>query len=148
LADVFSLEDRTAILELIANYAYMWDGKDVDGFGALFTEDAVMERYYNGESTPVRRGETRARIRSVAVESFAGRLEGVQTRHHQNSTVLIEVHTDWARGKTMFLVTHQRADEATPRLMVSGVYQDTFVKTADGWRFGRRELHLTGQRPP
>jgi hypothetical protein len=37
--NTFGLEDR--ILELIANYAYMWDGKDADGFSDLFAEDAI-----------------------------------------------------------------------------------------------------------
>jgi hypothetical protein len=89
----------------------MWDGKDADGFSDLFTEDAVLDHYYQGDTAPAIHRQTRAELRSAAVESFAGRLEGVQTRHHQNSTVLVEVQSDRASGRTMFLVTHQRADE-------------------------------------
>jgi SnoaL-like domain len=145
--NTFGVEDRTAILELIANYAYMWDGKDADGFSDLFAEDAIWESYYAAQPTPAGHLQTRAELRSFAVESFAGRLVGVQTRHHQNSTILTQVHPDSARGKTIFLVTHQRTDEVTPRLIYSGVYEDTFVKSAIGWRFARRVAHFGGQQP-
>jgi hypothetical protein len=140
----FSTDDRNAILELIANYAYTWDGKDAEGHCLLFIDDAIWELYREGESTPESRTRTRAERRQRAVESFAGRLAGVQTRHHQSSTIFTEIESDTVKGKTMVLVTHQRADETTPRLMFSGVYNDTFVRTAAGWKFARRVGYIVG----
>ena len=139
-------EDRIEILELIADYAYRWDSKDADGVSCLYTEDAIHESYVDGETAPRFRAQSRLELRSVAVESFAGRLVGVQTRHHQSNTIFTEVRADSARTKTMFLTTHQRAEEPAPRLIFSGVFEDMFVKTADGWRFARRVVYIGGPR--
>jgi hypothetical protein len=83
-----------AILELIATYAYMWDDQDAAGWCDLFTDDAIWESYYAGEATPASRLHTRAERRRAAAESFAGRLAGVQTRHHQDNTILTEIGPD------------------------------------------------------
>jgi SnoaL-like domain len=142
-----SPQDRIEILELIANYAYSWDGRDADGFSKLFTEDAIRDNYIDGETSPRSRLQSRAELRQHASESFGGRLVGVHTRHHQTNTVLIHVATDRATGKTMFLLTHQRSDEAVPRLMGSGVYEDEFVKLEGSWKFARRTAHVVGGLP-
>ena len=128
--------DRTAILELIANYGYMWDGKDADGWSNLFTEDGTWELYNHGELAV--RGQTPSELRRMSAENFAGRVADVQTRHHHNSTVFVEGGADQARTKSLCLVTHQRADEVAPRLVFSVAYDDTFLKTASGWKFARR----------
>jgi hypothetical protein len=36
-------EDRQAIREVIAQYSYMYDSLDADGFARLFAEDGVFE---------------------------------------------------------------------------------------------------------
>jgi len=38
-----SLEDKMDILEVIARYAYTYDGRDADGFAHLFTEGGIFE---------------------------------------------------------------------------------------------------------
>ena len=129
-------EDRIAILELIATYGYMWDGKDADGWSNLFTEDGIWELYNHGELAV--RGQTPSELRRMSAENFAGRIAGVQTRHHHNSTVFVELGADQARAESLCLVTHQRADEVAPRVVFSVAYDDTFLKTASGWKFARR----------
>ena len=38
----------------------------------------------------------------------------------------------------MILVTHQRSGESAPMVAHTGIYNDEFRNTADGWRFFRR----------
>jgi hypothetical protein len=40
-----SLEDKLAVQEVIAQYSYTYDAQDAEEFAALFTEDAVWERF-------------------------------------------------------------------------------------------------------
>jgi hypothetical protein len=42
----------------------------------------------------------------------------------------------------MVLVTHQRLDEALPRLELTGVYRDLWIKTARGWCFAHRAAYV------
>jgi hypothetical protein len=135
-----SFEDRIAIQELIANYGYTWDSKDAEGWSNLFIEDGIWELYNNG--TLVVRGNTRAALRNMSAENFAGRIADVQTRHHHNSTVVVGLTSDQASAKSLCMVTHQREDEVAPRLVFSVAYEDTFARTASGWRFARRVGHM------
>ena len=57
-----SLADKMDILEVIARYAYTYDGRDADGFAALFTEGAIFEVFPSGGSQPELRLESRATI--------------------------------------------------------------------------------------
>jgi hypothetical protein len=140
------MEDRIAILDLIAAYAYMWDGKDSQRWSDLFMDDATWEIYNGDESAPRARVVSRVALRNLAAEHFAGRLVSVQTRHHCNNTVLERIGADSVRGRTMFLVTHHRADEEGPRMFLSGAYEDTFIKTPEGWRFAQRVAYVGGPR--
>ena len=133
-----SLEDTLAIHEVIARYSYTWDAKDPDGFALLFTEDAVWELVAAGETQPQIRMESRAAIRTMALQDFQGRLAGVTTRHHQTGIVFDALGVDSARTRTMVLVTRQGASDAVPRLSHTGVYDDQWRKTQAGWQFVHR----------
>ena len=57
-----SLADKMDILEVIAQYAYTYDGRDADGFAQLFTEGAIFKVIPAGGSQPELRLESRAAI--------------------------------------------------------------------------------------
>lgn len=135
-----SLEDKLAIQEMIAQYSYTYDAKDAEGFANLFVEEAVWELSRAGETHPQVQLGSRTAIREWAAQRHQGLLAGIRTCHHQ-SGVLFEVLTaDRARTRTMLLLTHQGATDAVPRLTFSGVYQDEWRKTPEGWRFVHRTL--------
>lgn len=135
-----SLVEKCAIQEVIAQYSYTWDAKDVEGFANLFVEEAVWEAFRTGETLPHVHLESRTAIREWAAQRHQGPLAGIRTCHHQ-SGVLFEVLTaDRARTRTMLLLTHQEATDAVPRLILSGVYQDEWRKMPEGWRFVHRTL--------
>ncbi|MCX6022671.1 MAG: nuclear transport factor 2 family protein [Chloroflexi bacterium] len=131
------IEDRFAILELIANFAYTWDSKDAEGFADLFTEDAVRETYAAGASTPSRKIVSRNDLRDFAKESFAGRLAQVQTRYHQHSTVFTEIDPSTAKSKTMVLCTQQGQDDVAPKLAYNLIFYYEFRRTPARWEISK-----------
>ena len=46
-------DDRQAILDLIAQYSYTYDTNDVEGWLALFHDDAVQHTHVAGQTTPL-----------------------------------------------------------------------------------------------
>ena len=134
--------DCSAIEDVIAQYAYRWDGKDAEGFADLFTEDAVFEVEVSGVRIPDARVEGRPAILAYAKDSHEGRLAGKQTRHHMTSLVFVELTDDSAATENMVLVTHQSATDATPQPRVSGVYRNDWRRTSQGWKISRRLLLL------
>jgi uncharacterized protein (TIGR02246 family) len=141
---MMSLEDKLAIQEVIAQYAYTYDAQDAEGFAALFTEDAVWERFASGATRPEIRLESRAAIRAWAAQRLQERLGRFTSRHHQSGILFDELTSESARTRTMVLVTHQGVTEAAPRPTASGMYHDQWRKTQEGWRFVQRTVRLDG----
>ena len=135
-----SLEDKIAIYEVIAKYSYTYDGKNADGFAELFTEDAVLETRRQGNTAPHTHLESQNAIRDYATEQHQGRLANTSTRHFQTGTIFEELTSNTARSRTMVIITHQTPEDATPRVVRSGEYQDEWRKTEQGWKFARRIL--------
>jgi hypothetical protein len=47
-----SLVDKLDILEVIAQHAYTYDGRDAESFAHLFTADGIFEVIHAGGSQP------------------------------------------------------------------------------------------------
>jgi len=129
-----SLEDKWAIQEMLARFSYAWDAKEAEDFAQLFSDDAVLEIFSSGGTSPQLHLASRAAIRAWAVQNHTERLEDIQTRHHQSGLLFDELTSDIARTRTVVLVTHQGAAEAVPRLHRSGMYQMHWHKLPEGWR--------------
>ncbi len=120
--------------QLSVSYGYYLDFVDADALANLFEEKAVWKtstQTYNG----------REAIRNFWASQKA-RL--YQTRHIVTNTRVVLSDADHASG-TAFL-TMYRFDPAHPETIKSlepvaiGVFQDEYVRTADGWRFHSRKL--------
>ncbi len=142
-----SIEDRLAILEVIARYSYAYDARDAEGFAQLFTDDAVWEMFVSGATEPQVRLESRGAIRHWAEQNYQGRIAGVYSRHYQSGVLFDELTAETARTRTMVLVTHQNATDTAPRPTLSGVYDDQWHKTQDGWRLVCRTLRHDQSTP-
>ena len=143
-----SVDDRLAILEQIGRYSYAWDGRDTDAYAALFTADGVFEVFAGGEQ-PVIHNAGRDAIHAWARAIHTGedpgrrpRQPGEQSRHNQSSTVFAELGPDSARTRTMLLSTGQAPDDPVPRPSTTGVYNDDWRRTPEGWRLARRSLRM------
>jgi hypothetical protein len=40
------------------------------------------------------------------------------------------------------MIIWQQADEEMPKIVVTGYYEDEFVKTATGWKFKKRLIYV------
>ena len=129
------------ILELISRYSYNWDNKNPDGLAELFTEDASWEWWPPGANKPGAVHKSRKAITSWAAERFTTNLADRQTRHYQTNTVFLELGENRARTQTMILVTHSITGNKGPKIPAhSGIYEDEFTRSSDGWRIHRRVL--------
>ena len=137
-----SIEEKLAIHEVIARYSYTYDGLDAEGFAEVFAEDGVFEVFVQGRSRPSVRLQSRTEIREWAAGRLRGRAGRFTSRHHQSGTLFDRLTSDSAVTRTMVLVTHQHAAEATPRLTLSGVYQDQWRKMGQTWQLAHRAAHV------
>lgn len=135
-----SVADRLAILDAIARYSYTFDGREVDAFVQLFTEDGVFEMLAANASEPELVMTARAGIHEWVTNWFRELDPAIQSRHFQSGTTFRELTAEYAKTSTMLMTTAQHPGEASPRVKMTGVYHDHWIKTAQGWRISRRTL--------
>jgi len=137
-----TVEDRLMIQDLISRYGRTYDDRDADGWAALFTDNAPMPIYAMGKVTrELNTNEERKKWAQSRFETFEK--DGVfKTRHYQTNTLLTQQDDGAVEGTTLFLVTFQYTVETAPRLVHTGMYQDRFLKTPEGWRFAKREIYI------
>jgi 3-phenylpropionate/cinnamic acid dioxygenase small subunit len=135
-------EDRQEVMDLIANYSFTYDSKDLDGFLNLFAEDAVWD-YYVGLGN--RTKQAMEVNKEELGEWVTGRFEeqkadGLQARHFMTNTVLTHIDVDHIAAKTMVVIVWRKKSESEPWLEDTGIYVDKFVRTPNGWKFLTRTL--------
>jgi len=135
------LADRFAIAEQVARYSYTADAKDLNGFVALFTEEAVWRSFAPGQTEPNINLESRDAIRDFSADLYQ-RNAGIRTGHHQSGLLFLELTADTARTQNMILVTQQGANDSSPQVSAFGIYHDSWRKTGEGWLIESRTLHM------
>lgn len=135
-------EDRLEILQLIATYSHRADSSDSALFAECFTDDG--EFHVRVGLPDESRFKGRAEIEQFHARAVASR-GGAQTRHLQNNTLFLEQSENEARARTYLLVTRMQG-ENPPENMHTSVYEDTIVKTPQGWKFKLRRT-LSDRKP-
>ncbi len=134
------MDDRAAIAESLAEYAYRWDRKDAAGFAELFTDDASIDWVFGGE--PADQSVTgRAAIEAYARQAHTERIGDKQSRHFFTNLVVRELHTDEALTENMLLVTHQ-VPGGEPEVKTTGTYRIRWAKVDGRWLIAARTLHV------
>lgn len=112
--------DASEIIELLARYAHVVDNRDWSRATTVFRAD-------------VRLGSP---VISSGLESFRALVGSAPATHGHNSTdVILDARPDGTvRAWSKFYIV--RSDGTVG----SGDYQDTLVKTADGWRIAERNV--------
>jgi hypothetical protein len=139
--NMLSAADRLAIIEVIAQYSYTYDALDAEGFAALFIENALWEYYLSGNDEPEISLTSQDEIRDWALPRLKARIGKFSSRHHQTNTVFDSQDSENPQTRTMVLVTHHDVGNPHPIPTLSGVYHDTWIKTAQGWKFAKRILY-------
>lgn len=138
-----SPEDRADILDLISEYSYSFDEDRISEYVALFLADAELSFYNAGAAVPLASTSTNDERLAVMQSIRSGPINqpGIP-RHIQTNTVLRVVAPNRVAGRTMVICTQQPYDGSPCRVLFSGVYEDQFQKTDQGWRFAARKCLL------
>jgi len=133
-----AIEDRLAITDLIADYAWALDTGDVEALVACFTPDARMvEEVF--EDPDVWEGHDG--IRRVA-EHYRN-APGFPGRQHHVTQIQWFPQEDGSVKTRAFVFVTECHGEPPYELRFCGYYDDHVVKGGDGqWRFFRRTVRL------
>lgn len=119
-AGKLSADDYMEIQQLYARYTHALDGADAEGYAALFTPDGSFNKVVGRDALIA---FVKARDPALAVRHF-----------HAN--VVIMASPEGARGTCYNLFVD--AGRSPPAAIGESRYDDTLVKTGDGWRFKTR----------
>ena len=134
-----SADDRSAILDLISEYAYTFDEDRIEETVNLFADDGEWSIFLSGSDTAMLTTSTNAERRTVFQEVRSGPInEAGMPRHFQTNTVLKRLSANRISGRTMVASTQQPYDGSQASIVFSGVYEDEFVFLDAGWRFAVR----------
>jgi len=129
--------NESALRALSLEYADAVRARDADRWGATWADDA---RWHLG---PDRSVEGRTAIVELWVSAMAKYDTVIQ--QYLSATYDIDDHAGTASGCAQLLEFVVAVDDA--RTMMSGHYDDTYVRTDDGWRFASRELTMYYRGP-
>ena len=132
-------EDRCAIEDLMARYAWSLDTGDVDAFVSCFALDAAMVEEVFDEPTAWEGSDAIRRLGQSyrEIPDFAGR------QHHGANVQVSAVSDGRARARSFVFVTECRGEPPHP-LRFCGWFEDELVKINDCWVFARRTLRQWG----
>lgn len=134
-----SLADRVELRTLVETYASAVDRRRWDELGALFGEAGRLYVYKDeGQSEP-------SGVRTGAVEIAAVVSAGIgvyRATSHMVGAHSIEMtdDPDVALGSTTCRAYHVRG--AASLMIMAIMYEDRYVRSADGWRFDERHVRL------
>ena len=121
-------DDRTVLVELLADFAAATDGREWEAIAALLTDDCLAYGAH-GPAAVVRR--------------MQDHLGGVGPTQHLLGNHRVTVAGDGARTLTYGRVHHVGAGpKAGAFYECLGEYDDHWVRTAAGWRLARRSFQI------
>jgi uncharacterized protein (TIGR02246 family) len=125
---VSDTDDIVAIQQLLARYNTAADLGDGEAFAATFTDDGVSVA-----------GTTVTTGREALAERGGGVPQRVPGIHHWVNNHVVTVNGDDATA-TVYVLVVVTGKAGGPTIVASGRYSDQLRRTADGWRFARREF--------
>lgn len=136
MAAPLSLDDRIAIQDLVARYAWALDTGDIDALIACFTPDArIVEEVF--EDPDIWEGHDGIR----RISEHYRNAKGFPGRQHHTSQLLVEGDGEAADARSFVFVTECHG-EPPYLLRFTGYYQDKVVKTGGAWLFKERIIRL------
>ncbi len=130
--------DEHEIRGVIVRVAMLADAGDSEQYALLFTEDARMEmRAGPGEPPVVPPTEGRAAILAGSKQRSEAGITGPRSGMvHAVQGSVVDVSGDAATAKS-YVVLFKNA-HAVPEVLAIKVYNDEFVRTAEGWKLSVR----------
>jgi len=124
---VLTTQDYIEIQQLYARYVMTIDAGDAEGWANTFTPDGVFNNSSRGHDALVQ-----------FVHDWRDKRSGAE-RRHWNSNLVITPTDEGVSGSVYLLLLDIGVRPPVPNM--SAVYEDSLVKTPQGWRFKTRVLH-------
>ena len=130
-ADGLSTQDYIDIEQLYATYNHAIDAGDGEAWAATFTPDGTFNKF-TGHDQLV-----------GFIQAWKEKMNG-GNRRHWNTNLRIVPSKDGASASVLLMLV----DVNTKSIVATGMYNDTLVKTANGWRFKTRQTKMDTAAPP
>ena len=112
-------QDYVEIQQLYARYNHIIDSGDIEGYVALYTPDGSFNNNSGQEG-----------LRTFMKNRNGG------TRRHWNTNLVITPTPEGAKGAVYLMFVD--VGMKPPAITGAGRYEDSLIKTAQGWRFKQR----------
>lgn len=123
-------DDRAAVLDLYADYAWTLDTGDADGFVALLTPDVLM-------TDPGGEYRGHAQVRAF-LDELHGHNHSFPGRQHWIGSPWLRQVADDRMECDVFVCVPATFAHGPINLDIVGCYQDVLVRREDGWKFAQR----------
>jgi hypothetical protein len=129
-AEGLSTQDYIDIEQLYATYNHAIDSGDGEAWAATFTADGTFNKF-TGHDQLV-----------GFIQAWKEKMNG-GNRRHWNTNLRIVPSSDGASASVFLMLV----DVSTKSIVATGMYNDTLVKTASGWRFKTRQTKMDAAPP-
>jgi ketosteroid isomerase-like protein len=126
------ISDEQQVLNLVSDYCWHVDRRDVDAVVGLFLPDAVFDL-----------GFGRAHHGREELRGMYERLDAYTATSHHCTNSRLDLDGDRGTVRSGMYAFHRRPDGS--RLHLWGAYLDEVVRTPDGWRFATRVLRASAE---
>lgn len=120
-----STQDYIDIEQLYATYNHAIDAGDGEAWAATFTQDGTFNKF-TGHDQLV-----------GFIQQWKEKMNG-GNRRHWNTNLRIVPSKDGASASVFLMLV----DVSTKSIVATGMYNDTLVKSGDGWRFKTRQTTM------
>jgi len=132
------IEDKMAIRETFDTFSILADERDLQTQSLLFTENAIVESYFNGQLALAFNG------RKEISEGFADFVKNFETLYHINGQQTVKLNGDKASSIaycSVTLVSNENGKKMKTNLEV--IYHDEFDRTDKKWLISKRKSFFT-----
>lgn len=126
-ADGLSTQDYIDIEQLYATYNHAIDAGDGEAWAATFTPDGTFNKF-TGHDQLV-----------GFIQQWKEKMNGAN-RRHWNTNLRILPSQDGASASVFLMLLDVGTKPSS--IVATGMYNDTLVKTASGWRFKTRQTKM------
>ncbi len=135
------IEDEAAIERVVLDYAVTLDARDFDAYVALFAEEGVWR---NGNTVRTGPDEIREMLVGIYGEPDPGYVNTESYRIVSNVEIALDGDRATARSRQL---TIMRGEDGAPTPVLSGIYEDEFVREDGAWKILRRVDHTVMPSP-
>ena len=128
-----SAEDWIEIYTLYGKYTHLIDNGEDKGYAyaRLWTDDAIFE--FSG-------GKHQGHDALAVVAMYGIQDPPILRPAHYAFNIVIEPTPEGAKGKAYLVMMAANKPGEAHTVTTRGIYEDQFVKTADGWKFKHRKF--------